>query len=279
MELLRALGVLSESPTEEHEAVAKALGLPGVPGSVEHGALFVLELPPYASIYLGEAGMIGGEARDRVAGFWRALGATPPPEPDHLAALLALYAGVAEGRAPGEARRALLWEHLLSWLPPYLEKTRDLASPVYRPWAELLGDALVAEARALSGALLPLHLRAAPGLADPRQEGLEPFLAALLAPVRSGVILTRADLVRAARARGLGLRAGERRFALRALLAQDAAGVLRWLAEEAENWVDRHRRTEAALATVSEYWAARAERSAALLVELSAAAGREVVHA
>jgi hypothetical protein len=279
MELLRALGVLSEPPTEGHEAVAQALGLPGLPSATEHGALFVLELPPYASIYLGEEGMIGGEARDRVAGFWRALAAAPPPEPDHLAVLLALYAGVAEGRAPGEARRALLWEHLLSWLPPYLEQARRLASSAYRGWADLLGEALVAEARAFPGSLLPLHLRAAPGLADPREEGLDPFLAALLAPVRSGVILARADLVRAARALGLGLRAGERRFALRALLAQDAPGVLRWLAEEAESWADRHRRREAALAPVSEFWAARAERSAVLLMELSAAAEREVVHA
>jgi sulfite exporter TauE/SafE len=39
--------------------------------------------------------MLGGAARERVAGFWRAVGLVPPPEPDHLAALLGLAAGVS----------------------------------------------------------------------------------------------------------------------------------------------------------------------------------------
>ena len=78
---------------------------------------------PYASVYLGAEGMLGGEARDRVAGFWRALGLVPPAEPDHLAALLGLYAALADAEeprrtsrpaaAPAQARRALLHEHLL----------------------------------------------------------------------------------------------------------------------------------------------------------------------
>ena len=73
---------------------------------------------------------------------------------------------------------------------------------------------------------LSLHLREAPAMADPRREGGEAFLAALLTPVRSGLILVRSDLERAARELGLGCRAGERRFALRALLNQESAGVL-----------------------------------------------------
>ena len=43
--------------------------------------------------------MLGGEARDRIAGFWRALGLVPPPEPDHLAVMLGLYAGQPGARA------------------------------------------------------------------------------------------------------------------------------------------------------------------------------------
>ena len=39
---------------------------------------------------------MGGLARERIAGFWNAVGLTPPPEPDHLAALLGLYASLTE---------------------------------------------------------------------------------------------------------------------------------------------------------------------------------------
>jgi TorA maturation chaperone TorD len=80
--------------------------------------------------------MLGGETADRIAGFWRALHLTPPPEPDHLAGLLGLYATLTE-QAHGDpdparaalwhqARRALLWEHLLTWLPTY--RTRCVAA-------------------------------------------------------------------------------------------------------------------------------------------------------
>jgi len=279
MELFRALGLLAEPPSPEGETVARALGLEGWPPSpAEYTELFQLNLYPYASVYLGDEGMLGGEARDRVAGFWRALGLVPPAEPDHLAALLGLYATVAEGDAPGEVRRALLWEHLLSWLPAYLVKVRELAPGFYREWAELLGAAFVAEAERLPAEeLVPLHLRSAAPLADPREEGLDAFLTSLLAPVRSGLVLVRADLARAACGLGLGLRLGERRFALRSLLAQDAAGTLLRLGEEAEGWVDRHRRMPSALAPVTAFWTARAERTAALLTQLATTTETEVV--
>ncbi|MGH9940996.1 MAG: hypothetical protein ACRD9R_01395, partial [Pyrinomonadaceae bacterium] len=76
MELFRALAVLAESPESAEAArVAEVLELePSAPTAGEYGESFILQLPPYASIYLGAEGMIGGEARDRIAGFWRALG-------------------------------------------------------------------------------------------------------------------------------------------------------------------------------------------------------------
>jgi hypothetical protein len=279
MELFRALGVLSERPAPGTEVVARALGLGGAASAVEHTQLFQLELTPYASVYLGDEGMLGGEARDRVAGFWRALGLVPPAEPDHLAALLGLYATLAERETPGEARRALLWEHLLSWLPPYLEKAEQIGAPVYRAWARLLREGLLAEAeRFPAGGLLPLQLRLAAPVSDPRADGLEALLASLLAPVRSGLVLVRSDLARAAYALGLGLRHGERRFVLRALLAQDAPGTLRWLAGEAERWTERHRRLTDELAPVPDFWAVRAERTGRLLTDLVATTEMEVAH-
>ena len=137
MELLRTLATLAEPPCAEHEPLAALLELGPVPDGAAFTDLFELQLYPYASFYLGAEGMLGGEARDRIAGFWRALGETPPAEPDHLSTMLALQARLAEleeaapETAPRDgwrrARRAWLWEHLLSWLPAYCDKAAAIA--------------------------------------------------------------------------------------------------------------------------------------------------------
>ncbi len=281
MELFRALAVLVEPPDRPGAArVAEALGLGELPEVSAYTELFVFQLYPYASVYVGAEGMLGGEARDRVAGFMAALGHEVPAEPDHLALLLGAYAGLAEAEGVDadawrreslrRARRALLWEHLLSWLPVYLDKVERVAPRFYRRWAETLGAALDAEAVELGAqSELPLHLREAPALADPRMAAPEEFLKTLLAPARSGLILVRDDLARAARELSTGVRAGERLFALRSLMGQDAAGTLNWLAREAEAWHALHQRRRAAHGPIAEWWAARAASTAKLLRELS----------
>ena len=278
MELFRALAVLVESPGRAGVArVAGALGLGALPEASAYTELFVFQLYPYASVYVGAEGKLGGEARDRVAGFLAALGHEVPAEPDHLVLLLGVYAGLCEverergdGRVRG-ARRAMLWEHLLSWLPVYLDKVERVGPRFYRSWAEMLRAALDAEAEELGPqAETPLHLREAPALADPREASSDEFLESLLAPARSGLLLVREDLSRAARELGAGLRAGERLFALRSLMGQDAAGTLNWLAREAEDWHTLHRQRLAAHGRVAEWWAGRAASTARLLRTLSA---------
>jgi TorA maturation chaperone TorD len=257
VELLRALAVLTEEPRSETARLAGLLGLDGPPTPAEYARLFGLQLYPYASVYLGAEGMLGGEARDRIAGFWRALGLTPPAEPDHLATLLAGYANLAESPP---ARAAFLWEHLLSWLPAYLDKLRGLAGPAYAGWADRLREVLAADARVLPAPpRLPLHLREAPALPG-ENDGRDTWVAALLAPVRCGMILTRTDLGRAAADLGLGLRAGERRFALAALLDQRAPDVLAWLAREADAWRAAHAAWQPVTGDVARWWAGRAEK-------------------
>jgi TorA maturation chaperone TorD len=283
MELFRALAVLAEPPVAEAAHVAGALELGPIPTAAEYTELFVFQLYPYASVYLGPEGMLGGEARDRISGFWRALGETPPAEPDHLALMLALYARLVE-MEEGEsdvvrreswraARKAFLWEHLLSWLPFYLDKLAQVATPFYRGWGDVLWQALIEESKAVGRQRrLPLHLRDAPGLVDPRHDGeVGEFLPTLLAPVRSGMILLRSDLTRAAHSLGLGLRVGERRFILKALFSQDGAGLLEWLATEADRWAARHRLYRAPLGAVALAWEERAVMAAKLLRELELA--------
>ena len=262
------------------------MGLGEPPDAARFTEVFLLQLHPYASVYLGAEGMLGGEARARVAGFWRALGRTPPAEPDHLGALLGLYAslaerqagsGGAEGLLAAGARVALLHEHLAPWVPFLLERVAETEAPFYGQWAHLLAHVLDEELRAAPPPeTLPLHLRVAPGLPDPRAEGGDAFLSGLLAPVRSGVIVTRDDLVRLARGLGLGARIGERRWVLRHLLEQDPVPVLEALGSEAARRAERHGARADVLGPSARFWAERARTTARLLATL-AEEGRAVV--
>jgi TorA maturation chaperone TorD len=284
-DLFRSLAALCEAPQPEHVRLAELFGWEA-PSGVDFASLFVLQVYPYASVHVGAEGMLGGEARDRVAGFWRALHLAPPAEPDHLAALLGMYAALIDAEADEteparaamrrEARRALLWEHLLSWLMVFTARVEELGSTTYRSWARLLRETLLAEASELGPAKrLPLHLRVAIGLPVDGAPAGE-WISALLAPVRSGMLLTRADLVRAARSTGLGLRIGERAFILRALFEQEPTATAAWLTEEAEAWRDRHAAIPE-LGDVGRFWAERAEAAAARLREVITARNREGV--
>lgn len=273
-DLVRALaGVVAGAPDAQ---TCRLLELPPPPGAAAHTEVFVLETHPYASVHLGAEGMIGGEAGDRVAGFWRALGMVPPAEADHLAALLGLYsalgaeeialpAGERRRAAVASARAALLWEHLAPWVPVHLATVARVGDEFHRAWAVLAADTLGAEADAVAArAELPTALAAAPPplTLGSRQELVD----GVLSPVRSGIVVTRADLVRCGRELGLGVRRGERRFTLDALVDQDPAGVLVWLGELATEWSDMHGEWHlGALGPVGCWWARRARATAEML--------------
>jgi TorA maturation chaperone TorD len=283
-ELLRAIAAVADTPAAAR-AVAPALGLEPV-SDAEHTEVFVLNCPPYAAVYLGPDGALGGEGSDRVAGFWRAIGVTPPAEPDHLAALLGLYACL--GEAADGARRAdtaaalrrsravLLAEYLWPWLPCYLDAVADGPPAALAAWARLASHALACErsagcspGMAPEPERLPLALRAAPG-APNQDAGLKDLVSAVVTPVRSGMILTRHRLAAGAGQIGAGHRIGERRFALRAVLEQNPPAALAWLAGEAHRWELRHAARGADAAC--RWWAARAARTRQALEDCAAAA-------
>lgn len=237
--LLRALAAVAEGPAAVTPALIAALELSRAPTAAEHTDLLTFQLHPSASVHLGPEGMLGGDARDRIAGFLRALDVTPPAEPDHLVALLHAYADLCDLAAAGAPRAdhaatVLLHEHLGSWVGRLLSRAAELGADPLRRWAALVTDALAAELtdRGAPQVLAPA-LREAPGLDDPSEATAAEWVGQLLAPVRTGMVLARADLARAARDLDLGTRVGERAFTLRALLDQDAPAVLGWLAGEA----------------------------------------------
>lgn len=276
-ELLRALGACVETPPPANEPLVEILGLPRWT-SEAHTRVFVLDAVPYASVYLSVEGKLGGEAADRIAGLWRTLALSPPTGADHLANVLMLYAELGEAaqqtrgsltrRRLDHARAVVLWEHLWSWVPAYLDAVSAYGSPAGQ-WAALLDQSLTREtALTPPAADLPLALRSAPPAQEPFA-GLAELTGAVTAPLLSGFVLTHLDLALAADELGLGLRRGERRFVLDSLLSQDTRAVLDWLSRHARRWEALHRARRSVAFDPWPWWAERAAQSAA---GLSAAA-------
>ena len=127
-----------------------ALGLPA-PGNAEHTEVFVLNCPPYAAIYLGADGGLGGDAADRVAALAGHRGRPPAGRSPRRAAepvreprrSLLRRRKEAVRHALTRARRALFWEHLWPWLPAYLAAVE--AFPALGAWAALTRRAVLAE--------------------------------------------------------------------------------------------------------------------------------------
>lgn len=286
-ELLRALALLAEPPGPHHAAVAELI-CPGTPAEAsEYADVFMFQLYPYASVYLGPEGMLGGDARARISGFWQAVGREPPVEPDHLASMIGLYVALAEEEAEGraaestlghQARRALLFEHLAPWVFFYLTRIKALGSDFFSRWAEVFDIVLRDELLGFGPPSdLPAHFRAGEALPDPRTEGGDAFLSGLLAPARSGMILTRADLARVAGQLGLGLRAGERRYALEHLMGQDPEGVLEAFAAEAESQRAGHEGRRPWLGASAAFLETQARTTAELLGALQHEAAEPLV--
>jgi len=212
--LLRALADLVAQPHGAASAVAEALELPRAPTAAEHTDLFDFQVYPYASVHLGDEGMLGGDARDRIAGFLRALDVTPPAEPDHLVVLLHAYADLSDLAASGapradHARQVLLHEHLGSWVGRFLARVAELGAEPLRAWSRLTVATLAAElAEHGPPPALPPALRDAALLQEPGDATAADWTQGLLTPVRSGLVIARADLARAAHELGLGTMRG-----------------------------------------------------------------------
>jgi hypothetical protein len=277
IDVIRALALLAEPPTPQHRQVATLLDLP-CPTPQAHLAVFG-RAHPHASFYLNDDGMLGGDAADRVAGFYRALGEPVPHEVDHLTTVLAAYAKLVEREqdAPAEQRptwthlrTTFLIEHVLSWVPLLTDSVAHL-SPAHADWARLVDNALEHEANRTPATTtsLPSSLSEAAHVPNPRTDGVASFLAGLLAPSRSGVVITDVDLHRCADELRLGCRVGTRQFVLRNLMEQDSADVLAWLNHHTAAICERRRRSWWARTRPGAHWCDLAADTSELLAELA----------
>jgi len=278
MELLRTLGALLGPPDATVSRLAAALELHAAPTPAEYAFVFQSQLPPYASIYLSADGEPGGEVRDRIAGFWRAVGEAPPAEPDHLGRMLTFYAELLEREdhesdqalrhAVARIRKAFLWEHLLTWLPAYVTKIDLMAPQPSRRWAQLLEQAVSRETwRAGALAPVPPTLRRLQEAGDPPAGDLDALVVYLTSPARSGIILAPLDLERAADELHAPVPAGGVRSGLRALAAIRANALLNWAAAEARRWELRHERSRDLLPALTDHWMRRARATRTLLTK------------
>lgn len=258
VELIRALGAAAHTPPPQSQPLFDALGVPAVSGATYTQA-FVLSAPPHAAIHLGPEGKLGGTGLDRVEGFWRAAGRTPPADADHLGVLLMCYAEVSgQENSPGARRVAesLFYEHIWPWAPGYLRALTLLDLAGVTEWADLTMAVLDDERGRLTPTdRLPLALREAPEALSAECD-FDDLLDALVSPVRSGFVMTHHTLSAGAAAVGVGYRRGERRFALKAMLDQDKGTTLQWLAGQATDWGHWHATRDDAVLL---WWAGRAD--------------------
>ena len=285
-ELFRSLGAAVLTPPPGNRAVCAALDLP-IPTGVEHTDAFVLSAPPHAAIHLGPEGKLGGEGLDRIAGFWRVMGLRAPEDADHLGTLLMLYAEL------GEAERSASHERGPGTAAPgeggavpraHLELGAGLPARRHRPRHRLCRSVGAADRAGIAcGVCAARACRdAAVGAArPPRQpmdaaDSLDETLDALVAPIRSGVVLTYRDLAECGHQVGIGLRRGERRFALRAMVEQDARGdAAGGSAHHARRWSQRSAPTLPAANDPCAWWSERAAETARVLETLVAEAQYE----
>lgn len=277
MELLRALGAVIGPPDPTIVRVAAMLDLPAAPSPAEYAFLFQSQLRPLASIYLSASGEPGGEPRDRIAGYWRAVGRAAPAQPDELGQMLSLYADLVEQEdresdparrhAVARIRKAFLWEQLLTWVPAYVTKVDLIGPRPYRRWAQLVEQIVAREAwRAGAVPSVSLTLQRLQDLSDPPTGDLGALITYLTAPARSGLVLAPVDLERAADEMHVATPTGGVRSALQTLVAIRSNALFNWVAAEARRWELRHERNRDVLPTLSDHWIRRARATRTLLL-------------
>lgn len=251
LELLAALWL-----HEPHKGlIARAVQEIGLPDAAPHelavaySDLFLLNVYPYASVFLEPSGEMNGARTREVAALYDRYGYAPPElnevgAADHIGLMLGCAAVVGADR---------IWPHLMDWAPvlclaieraptthPFYQalaiRTRKLCWDTALPCPNTAALCSYRETNHPTDRLLPPE----PSI-EPPEPSLDAFVRHLLTPAQSGIFLTRARLGLWARALGMPLPFGER-FAVGEMLFEMASAMgqsetlLDWLRAEVEAW-------------------------------------------
>lgn len=228
-------------PDEEMlELASNLLSSSGLSANAEeHTWLFEFNVYPYASVYLDPSGMLNAPWSDFVAGVYGALELELSLEaglaaPDHLSAQLEALATLLERETSSDemgaerarhAQKTLLAEHLLPWLPTFSLAVNRLNTGLYGKLTALTLELAINHLEALIGAseLSPFSFPAAENGLEEEMKARE-ALSTFIVPARSGMFLSREDVMRLGRSLDLPVRFAERAFMLEqlALAAADA---------------------------------------------------------
>lgn len=236
----------------DEDLLAAAAGVPALrphatpEAAARHTHVFVLNVYPFASIYLDEGGTMHGEraafTRDVLQAVGLRLAERVGLAADHVAVALDALAALLEREAAAttvvhaqrarHAQRTVLSEHLLSWAPPFLGAVERIDGRLYGAAATLTRTLLARHVAWLDGS--GEEPPGSSGLGEAgrvvREEDAPPTMFDLLAsPIRCGMFLSCDDLSLLARAADVPTRVGGRRFVLEDLLS---AASDEWVASD-----------------------------------------------
>lgn len=208
----RAVGVVRGLPWADE--------LPDAPEAraVRHEAVFGRGVPSYASVFLSEDGLLGGEVTDAVRSTFERIGfpaGRTDVEPDHagvLAAAMSFLTGaeadaLRDGRAVAGLRRCqeeLLAAHLVPWIGLWERAVAQQGIPEAAQVAGLYRDLVEGQAE------VPEPPASTEQLLDDPKVGLKAVARYLLVPGRCGVWLSLHDIQRIADRAGLACGFGRR---------------------------------------------------------------------
>lgn len=261
---LYARGLTVESYAAWRQVPAVAARLPATFDPDAAGAAWVrvchTELQPYASVFLGTEGLLGGEPADAARALRRRVGLADPHElePDHLAETLRVLAWLAGAEAdarrdgvdpaPLVALQVEALDALLAWLPALVVAVEGLelagADALYPTTLDLVLE-LCAIWRGTLGEFARVRLPEPPEVwADPAT-GLAALARFLVVPAWAGGGWSGALLHRVGRELDLPAGFGRRADVLEGLLRSAAQygevpALTASLRREVERWITRY---------------------------------------
>lgn len=263
-----------------------------------HYRVFGRDVFPYASVFLDDAGRLGGSVTDAALHMYLQAGWAIAPQgeaADHIGQELAFLgflvgaeADALEDGLPAEAMRMrlrarqFLDEHLLSWLPAFVRAVQQLDVPFFGAAAALTLEVVLDHRAALGQPAEPFRpvLPQPPALLDDERTGLKDIAAYLMTTAWSGLYLGQADLARIGRAeqvpRGFSTRVQTLSNLLHAAVEFDRAeAVLGHLHDLTASWNAYYRDLGAAhpfLRGIAEVWRARLGTTERIIARIREAA-------